>query len=78
MEWVRKRKEKRIINAMAKSEFDNSPQYDKYISDNFEIFQKHFYSYFMDFAKDKARTDVMVGKEHGVFESYRQIMRNGS
>ena len=77
MEWVRKRKEKRIVNGMAKSEFDKSPQYDKYISDNFEIFQKHFHRYFMDFTKDNARTDVMAGKEQGVFKSYRQIMRKG-
>ena len=77
MKWVRKRKEKRIINGMAKSEFDKSPQYDKYISDNFEIFQKHFYRYVMDFTKDKARTDVMAGKEQCVYESYRQIMRKG-
>ena len=48
--------EKRSVNGMAKSEFDKSPQYDKYISDNFEIFQKHFYRYFMDFTKAKAQT----------------------
>ena len=77
MEWVRKRKEKLIVNGMAKSEFDKSPQYDKYISDNFEIFHRHLCRYFMDFTKDKARTDVMAGKEQGFFESYRQIMRKG-
>ena len=31
----------------------------------------------MDFTKDKARTDVMAGKEQGVFEPYRQIMHKG-
>ena len=31
----------------------------------------------MDFTKDKARTDVMAGKEQGVFESYRKIMHKG-
>ena len=75
MEWVRKRKEKRIVKGLAKSYLDKSPQYDKYISDSFEIFQKHFCRYLMDFTKDKARTDVMAGKEQGVFESYWQIMR---
>ena len=66
MEWVRKRKQKRIINGMAKSEFDKSQQYDEYISDNFEIFQKHFYRYFMDFTKDKARKDLRVlSADHG-------------
>ena len=60
MEWVRNRKEKRIINGMAKSEFDKRPQYDKYISDNFEIFQKHLYRYPMNFTKGEARTEVMA------------------
>ena len=74
MERIHKRKEKRIVNGMAKSEFDKNPQYDNYISDNFEVFQKHFYRYLMDYTKDKARMDVLANKEGGAFEAYRVLL----
>ena len=42
--------------------------------ENIEVFQKHLYSYLLNYTKDKARTDVLSGKEVGAFESYRTIL----
>ena len=74
IEWLKGRKEKRIMDGMAKEEFKKVPGHDAYVLDNLEIFQKHLYKYLLDYTKDKARSDVLAGKEKGVFEAYRAIL----
>ena len=77
IEWLKSRREKRILDGQAKAEYEKVTNADEYVLSNFENFQKHLYRYLLDFTKDKARTDVLVNKESGVFESYRAILHKG-
>ena len=74
IEWLKGRKEKRIMDGTAKEEFKKVSGHDAYVLDNLKIFQKHLYKYLLDYTKDKARSDVLAGKEKGVFEAYRAIL----
>ena len=73
-EWLKIIKEKRIMDGTAKDEYKKSSMPDDYILENLEVFQKHLYKYLLDYTKDKARSDVLAGKEKGAFESYRAIL----
>ena len=50
---------------------------DKYIEENFGVFQRHLYRYFLDYTKEKARLEVLANKEPWVFETYRAILHKG-
>ena len=42
--------------------------------ENIKVFQKHLYSYLLNYTKDKTRIHVLSGKEVGAFESYRAVL----
>ena len=58
----------------AREEYRKTKEHDQYVLENINVFQKHLYSYLLNYTTDKARTDVLSGKEVGAFESYRTIL----
>ena len=77
VDWIKSRREKRVPAGSAKAEYDKLEQtssqlFDKYVSENLDVFQSHLYRHLLDFTKDKARTDILANKEVGVFERQRR------
>ena len=73
-DWLKSKHDKRILNGAAREEYRKTKEHDQYVLEHFEVFQKHLYSYLLNYIKDKARNDVLSGKEVGAFESYRPIL----
>ena len=79
VDWIRHRCETRTPPGGAKAECDKFevarlPIFNKYVSEYQDAFQKHLYRYFLDFSKEKARTDIPANKDLGVFEAYRMLL----
>ena len=56
VDWIKHRREKRIPSNNVKAEYDklgltNPALFDKYVSENLEVFQRHLYRYLLDFTK---------------------------
>ena len=51
VDWLKSRKEKRIVDGAAKAEYEKIVEPDKYILENFDIFQRHMYRYLLDCTK---------------------------
>ena len=53
IEWLKSRKEKRLLDGTAQEEYKKVGDHDVYILDNFETFQKHLYKYLLDYTKEQ-------------------------
>ena len=81
VEWLRSKREKRLSDGQAKADYiayaAAHGAEDKYVEENFGLFQRHLYRYLLDYTKEKARLEVLANKEPGVFETYCAILHKG-